>query len=303
MKKFIILLLMLVPFVSGCTNITTNLTINNDKTASIENILTYNGNLNNKKDLIALTINENYKKFLDSHYLVDRVIEKDNSKIIAKKHVKNLYYTDLEFTSLGFKTNLPNNRFILVKKNFFVTSYNIDMTYNLPLAENKVELIRSLDQAKKSKNIITQEYLAKYGEKQRELKDDTGREDIKANLDSSTYLLAKETNKDNQRNNTPINKNVKYDIKDLGANFTITLPSFASYNNADNNIGTIYVWKIRKDSPTNIKLQYVVYSNFAVIFLIMTGVLILLYLSARMLRHDSLKGVNRTKTEDKSDII
>ena len=303
MKKFIILLLMLVPFVSGCTNITTNLTINNDKTASIENILTYNGNLNNKKDLIALTINENYKKFLDSHYLVDRVIEKDNSKIIAKKHVKNLYYTDLEFTSLGFKTNLPNNRFILVKKNFFVTSYNIDMTYNLPLAENKVELIRSLDQAKKTKNIFTQEYLAKYGEKQKQLDDDTGREDIKANLDSSTYLLAKETNKDNQRNNTPINKNVKYDIKDLGANFTITLPSFASYNNADNNIGTIYVWKIRKDSPTNIKLQYVVYSNFAVIFLIMTGVLILLYLSARMLRHDSLKGVNRTKTEDKSDII
>ena len=291
MKKFIILLLMLVPFVSGCTNITTNLTINNDKTASIENILTYNGNLNNKKDLIALTINENYKKFLDSHYLVDRVIEKDNSKIIAKKHVKNLYYTDLEFTSLGFKTNLPNNRFILVKKNFFVTSYNIDMTYNLPLAENKVELIRSLDQAKKSKNIITQEYLAKYGEKQRELKDDTGREDIKANLDSSTYLLAKETNKDNQRNNTPINKNVKYDIKDLGANFTITLPSFASYNNAQKIENGVYVWNLNTDKPVEIKLQYVVYSGFAIGFLFLAGILFLIYIARRIHRHDTLKRI------------
>jgi hypothetical protein len=114
-------------------------------------------------------------------------------------------------------------------------------------------------------------------------------------------MLAKETNKDNKREDTPINKNVNYNISDLGATFTVTLPAFASYNNADNNIGTIYSWKIRKDSPTNIKLQYVVYSNFAIIFLIMTGILILLYLSLRILRHDSLKGVNRTKTDDKID--
>jgi hypothetical protein len=148
MKKLIITLILLLPFVSGCTNITTNLTINNDKTASIENTLTYNGNLNNKKDLIALTINKNYKKFLDSHYLVDKIIEKDKSKIVAKKHVKNLYYTDLEFTSLSFKTNHPNNRFISVKKNFFVTSYNIDMTYNLQKTKKDVELIKNLNQQK-----------------------------------------------------------------------------------------------------------------------------------------------------------
>jgi len=302
MKKLIITLILLLPFVSGCTNITTNLTINNDKTASIENTLTYNGNLNNKKDLIALTINKNYKKFLDNHYLVDKIIEKDKSKIVAKKHVKNLYYTDLEFTSLGFKTNHPNNRFISVKKNFFVTSYNIDMTYNLQKTKKDVELIKNLNQQKKSSNFITPEYLSKYGEKQRNLDDDFGRKDIKDNLDPSIYMLAKETNKDNKREDTPINKNVNYNISDLGATFTVTLPAFASYNNADNNIGTIYSWKIRKDSPTNIKLQYVVYSNFAIIFLIITGILVLLYLSHRILRHDSLKGVNRTKTDDKNRI-
>ena len=45
MKKVIISLLLFVPLLTGCTNIDTQVTINNDKSASVVSSLTYQGGL------------------------------------------------------------------------------------------------------------------------------------------------------------------------------------------------------------------------------------------------------------------
>lgn len=68
MKKVIVSLFLLVPLLTGCTNIDTQVTINDDRSASVATSLTYEGNLSDSSDIVALTITDNYAKFLDPLY-------------------------------------------------------------------------------------------------------------------------------------------------------------------------------------------------------------------------------------------
>ena len=59
MKKVIVSLFLLVPLLTGCTNIDTQVTINDDRSASVATSLTYEGNLSDSSDIAALTITDN----------------------------------------------------------------------------------------------------------------------------------------------------------------------------------------------------------------------------------------------------
>jgi hypothetical protein len=74
--------------------------------------------------------------------------------------------------------------------------------------------------------------------------------------------------------------------------FSIKVPSIASFNNADVINGNIYTWNIKKDEPTEIKLQYVQYSGFAIAFVILLGILLLVVLAGKILKHDAQKRVD-----------
>ena len=71
--------------------------------------------------------------------------------------------------------------------------------------------------------------------------------------------------------------------------FSVKVPSFASYNNADSMNLNVYTWNILRDKPTVIKLQYVQYSGFAIAFVILLGVLILVLIAKRIIKRDSQK--------------
>ena len=132
MKKFIITLLLLVPFISGCANIDTRLTINNDKSATVVTSLAYQGNIGDASDANAAAIDNNYRSFLDPMYITQNIYSKKLSTITATKNVGNIELSDVDLSSLGLKSNLPDGKFIDVKKNFLVTSYNVDAVFDYP---------------------------------------------------------------------------------------------------------------------------------------------------------------------------
>ena len=79
---------------------------------------------------------------------------------------------------------------------------------------------------------------------------------------------------------------------EFDAVFSVKLPYFAAYNNADISQGMdTYIWRIKKDGVTNIKLQYIVYNGWSIAFLILLFILLLLYLAKRILRHDAQKRI------------
>lgn len=293
MKKLLVSLLLLIPFCSGCSTISTNLTINKDKSVSVKTLLDFDGNFDDSRDLEALTVLKNYGSFFDEDYKVKLNSGVSASTLQAEKSVKNIFRKDIDLSSLGFESNLSNKKFISVRKNFFVSSYNIDMIYNLPETASEIDFIKA-DTSNNSggKSSMTPEYLQKYADKSglvtRE-KDEV--DDFRANLDSSTYILAGQNAKDAAKKPK---KKYDFDINKLNTTFSITLPAPASFNNADVKSGNTYIWNLRKDTPTVIRLQYVVYSGFAMTFFIILGIALLVYFAKRILRHDSLKGVNRT---------
>ena len=81
MKKVIVSLFLLVPLLTGCTNIDTQVTINDDRSASVATSLTYEGNLSDSSDIVALTIADNYAKFLDPLYTSQEAYGKKLSTI------------------------------------------------------------------------------------------------------------------------------------------------------------------------------------------------------------------------------
>ena len=86
MKKTFITLLFLIPFLTGCASVNTNLTINKNKSA----VVTVNLKTDKKassKDLS--TIKSNYKKFLDKNY-----------KITNNSTKKTFKYDEREYFSL-----------------------------------------------------------------------------------------------------------------------------------------------------------------------------------------------------------
>lgn len=290
MKKFIVSLLLLTPLLTGCTNIDSQLTINDDKSASIVTSLTYEGNLLNQGDIVAETVNKNYTKFLDPLYNIETAYSDNLSTVTATKKVQNLSHADLDLSSLGFKTNLPNNRFVEVRKNFLISSINIDMTYNLQNEISKIKKTENKEKLIQSKSGLNPEYLQKYGdpsEFQPAEVDD--REDFIDELDSDAQLLGREDIEDANADEKKIKAGKDDDLK---VSFSIKVPSFASYNNADNINLNVYSWDISKNRPTNIKLQYVQYSGFAIGFILVIGVVLLVFLAKKILKHDAQKRID-----------
>ena len=275
MKKLLVFLLFLIPFVTGCTTVDNQLKINKDKSAVFTSNLTYQGNLNSSNDKGAAIINENLPKFFDKNYIVDKDISKNVSKVTARKEVKNLIYSDIDLKSVGFETNLESGRFVDVRKNFLVTSYNIDMTYNY---KAQVKRITTAQANKKESAGLVPEYYQKYGdlsELERDIEFEQ-RQNIADNIDSNPVEI--DVNDSNKK-------------EDIISIFSIDLPSLASYNNADVVYGNVYTWNISKTKPTSIKLQYVVYSGFAFGVIILLGLAFFIYIARRILRHDSLKRI------------
>ena len=145
MKKLLISLVMLVPLVTGCANVDTMLTINDDKSASVVTSVAYRGDLSSKTNIVAMKISDTYKKFLDPSYKVENVNSAKLSTITATKSVKDLSKMDLDLTSLGLVSNLPSKKFIEVKKSFLLSSFNIDLIFDeskfsVELGEQEISL-------------------------------------------------------------------------------------------------------------------------------------------------------------------
>lgn len=286
MKKVIVSLFLLVPLLTGCTNIDTQVTINDDRSASVATSLTYEGNLSDSSDIAALTITDNYAKFLDPLYTSQEAYGKKLSTITASKSVKDLKYDDLDLSSLGFTSNLPSGKFIELKKNFLVSSFNIDATYNLKNQIKKVKKAEKTKQIKRAEG-LDPVYLKEYGDPSEYDVDDSAKEDIFAqNLDDSTKEFVNKNLQQNEENKK------EPSIKDLKASFSVKVPTFASSNNADSVSGNVYTWDISQDGPTVIKLQYVQYSGFAIAFIILVGILALVLLARKILKHDTQKRID-----------
>ncbi len=286
MKKVIVSLFLLVPLLTGCTNIDTQVTINDDRSASVATSLTYEGNLSDSSDIVALTITDNYAKFLDPLYTSQEAYGKKLSTITASKSVKDLKYDDLDLSSLGFTSNLPSGKFIEVKKSFLVSSFNIDATYNLKNQIKKVKKAEKTKQIKRAEG-LDPVYLKEYGDPSEYDVDNSAKEDIFAqNLDDSTKEFVNKNLQQNEENKK------EPSIKDLKASFSVKVPTFASSNNADSVSGNVYTWDISQDGPTVIKLQYVQYSGFAIAFVILVGILVLVLLARKILKHDTQKRID-----------
>ena len=280
MKKVIVSLFLLVPLLTGCTNIDTQVTINDDRSASVATSLTYEGNLSDSSDIVALTITDNYAKFLDPLYTSQEAYGKKLSTITASKSVKDLKYDDLDLSSLGFTSNLPSGKFIEV------SSFNIDATYNLKNQIKKVKKAEKTKQIKRAEG-LDPVYLKEYGDPSEYDVDDSAKEDIFAqNLDDSTKEFVNKNLQQNEENKK------EPSIKDLKASFSVKVPTFASSNNADSVSGNVYTWDISQDGPTVIKLQYVQYSGFAIAFVILVGILVLVLLARKILKHDTQKRID-----------
>lgn len=277
MKKIIISLLVVIPLFCGCTNIDTTLTLNKDKSAKVVSVLNYKGDINEKGDYQAETILNNLDKFLDKDYKTEINNEDEISRIKAEKSVKNIKKNDIDLSSLGFKTNNSSGKFVDVKKNFFVTSYNIDMTYNM---KNQIKKVELSDESTSTSGGLKPEYFQKYGEN---LVGD-GRADFVANFESNSI------SEDDAKLDTEQKTDEQQDLG-VSSVFNIKVPSVASFNNADKVDGTMYSWYIKVNEPTNIELQYIVYSGWAICFLFFAGIAFLVYLARRILRHDSLKRI------------
>ena len=284
MKKIIVSLILLIPLLTGCASVNTKLTINKDETASIEAVLNYKGDIENDKSYKTLTILENYPKFFDDNYIIYKR-EGSPSSIYARKRVKNIIYSDLNLSSLGFETNLPGGRFIDVKKNIFAKMYKVDMSYDFSKQQDRIHFIDEKELTASS-GVPKPEYYQEYMQdnEQADENSSTERDDFLSNVDESVFLFDDFTDDDVKKSQ---DDNNNFDML-----FSIKLPSFAAYNNADISQGMdTYIWRIKKDGVTNIKLQYIVYNGWSIAFLILLFILLLLYLAKRILRHDAQKRI------------
>ena len=281
MKKLLISMLIITPLLCGCTNVNTTLTLNKDKSATVSAVLYYEGDVTEKGNITAETVQNNYKKFLDNNYTVEIKKIKDKSKIIAEKSVKNLKKNDIDLSSLGFTSKLADGRFVEVKRNFFVTSYNVSMTYDLKSQLDKI-VITDISNVEGG---LKPEYFQKYAQRESlATNNDTGRADFIANFVHNS--IAKEDAQKAEKETAKAHNDLL-----IKPTFSIKLPSLASFNNADIADGPLYTWNIKSDKPTTIELQYVVYSGWAIGFLLLAGIVFLIYLARRILRHDANKRI------------
>lgn len=286
MKKIFLTLLFLIPFLSGCASIDTNLTINKNKSAGLEVKMISNSDA---LPLELATMKDNISNFVDNSYKITDNSTSKSVNVIAIKEVKNLKDEDIDMSSLGFVSKLPSGRFVEIKHNFFVTSYNIHLVYNLSAKQKSVKLVKTIK--KDVNNALDPEYL-KYAETYSDNDISPARQDFIDNFDKNLLDTPADSTLSNTKEISVEDSNHKlFDISSLTPTFSVKLPYFASYNNADKVIGTVYTWNINKSAPTEIKLQYVVYSGFSISLMIIAGILLLIYLARRIHRHDTLKRI------------
>ena len=284
MKKVLISLIMLVPLLTGCANVDTMLTINDDKSASIATSLTYIGDLSSKTDIIAMKISDSYKKFLDPAYKVEAMNGAKFSTITATKSVKDLSRMDLDLSSLGLVSNLPSKKFVEVKKSFLLSSFNIDCTFDQSkFAANYADVLDSKSDNSKFTQVHPN---AEHIDKQDIEAADFNKEFVD-NMDEDTKgSIIEFLNEEEQREEQVVPQ------AEFLNSFSIQVPSIASFNNADSINGNVYTWNVKKDGPTAIKLQYVQYSGYAIAFIILLGILLLVILAGKILKHDSQKRID-----------
>lgn len=284
MKRIVITLLFLIPFLSGCVSVNTNLSINKNKSASVQVSM-----LSDKeaKPLELATMNANINNFSDNSYKITNNSTNQKVDVLAKKEVKNLFKDDLDLKSLGFATKLPSGRFIDVKHNFFVTSYNINMVYNLKNMQNNIKYVSKISD---NENFLNPQYL-KYSETASLEMSDNSRADFVANFDQNLLNDVPQEQNSNSKEIVVEDNYKLFDVNNFNSTFSITLPYFASFNNADKVNGTVYTWNINKNGQTQIKLQYVVYSGFSIALMFLAGILFLIYIARRIYRHDTFKRI------------
>ncbi len=302
MKKLLVSLLLLIPVLSGCASIDTKITINNDKSATVATSVSYEGDLSNPNDPDAVRIYTNYKNYLDDMYDVDSAFNSKLSTIIATKKSENVTVNDLDLSSLGFVTNLPSGKFIELKKSFLAKSYNIDCTYNYPAQASKYVQKETPKEdvapVKKADNKgLNPEYYQQYMDKEDV---DTSNNDFAENLDDTVrQQTIAEENADNQDVTKKQEDKAANDAKSaqkepLSVSVSVQVPSLAFYNNADSSKGNLYTWNIKQDEPTNIKIQYVQYSGWAIFFMIVIGIAILVLGARKIIKHENQKRVGNT---------
>ena len=292
MKKILISLLMLVPLLTGCANVDTRININDDYSASVVTSLTYQGDLSDGTDVVAENISSNYKTFLDPLYKIENAYGAKLSTITAEKDVKNLRYEDLDLSSLGFVSNLPSKKFVEFKKNFLVTSVNIDSTFDLNSQSGKfsaMALQTQLKQKSEASPEMQPEYFQKYADPTEFENSEPSEFDFSANIDEVTKQFMQDAEEEKAADKSENSAASAPSSTEFSTSFSIKVPGLASYNNADSYEGGAYIWNIKKDAPTVIKLQYVQYSGWAIGFVILMGVLLLVLLAKKIIKRDSQK--------------
>ena len=286
MKKLILTLLLLVPVFTGCCNIDANIDFIDKKNVFFSANLKTDDKTTGKEIKI---IKENMKDFIDDDFITDVLFTRNKAKIEAVKLSKNIKRSDINLSSLGFKTNNKSGRFIDVKHNLFVNLYSVDLVYNLDEQTDKIK--NKIIKENKEPAALKPEYLQKYGDESISLDNPEQEEelDFQENFEN-TSISKRETTK-NENSNKPKEDEEEFNMSDANVEFSVTLPSKASYNNADRTVDNTYYWKIQQGQPTEIKLQYIVYNSFAITILLLSILAILYLLARRILKYDTQKRI------------
>ena len=147
---------------------------------------------------------------------------------------------------------------------------------------------RNYVQNNKEQVALKPEYLQKYGDTETSLDnpEKNGQKDFEENFEDSSVA-----ERDASAPSPEAEPDDIMDVSKLNTQFSVTLPSRASYSNADNVADGTYYWNVTADKPVSIKLQFIVYNSFAITLLIL-GVFGLLFLLAkRILKHDTQKRI------------
>lgn len=296
MKKLLISLVLLVPLLAGCANLDTMVTINDDESASVASSLSYNGNLSDKvsnPDKFVAAINDISERFKEEGFEIIKNSDDKLSTLTLVDSVKDLSKEDIDLSGLGFISRLPDEKFIVVKKNFLITSYNIDCVYYDGLSRKYfMKVVKSHEKkALATKNAINPEYFHKYADPDDFVAVPVDSEDFVSNLDDETKKAMKNLIEESKQAKEAEKKKVKQFVN----SFSIKVPTIASYNNADSVKGNVYTWELKENEKTSIKLQYVKYSGWGIAFIILTGILILVLIAARIVRHETNKRIDNIK--------
>ena len=164
------------------------------------------------------------------------------------------------------------------------------MVYNLKNMQKKLILTSSDDAI--AKPVLAPEYFQKYADKELIEEDSSPlSSDFIDNYDDNFSELANSSKTKNVKEIDVKDDYKLFDLNNLKSTFTVKLPAFASYNNAQKVDLNSYSWDLSKSEPTEIKLQYIVYSAWSIAFILIAGIAFLIYIARRIYRHETLKRI------------